>query len=118
MNMLKDFLGIKSPSAEAAKHYELIREVIIEPFLEGVRIGMTQRNCRCVMVYPECDIEDSPKYWDVKASPVFEDISLERHQMRKWLSQIPHGGIVGDKAVLIVYNSEAPELSEMIVGGI
>lgn len=39
----------------------------------------------------------------------------DRYQMRKWLSQVPHGGIVGDKAVLIVYNSEAPELSEMIV---
>lgn len=41
--------------------------------------------------------------------------SYERYQMRKWLSQVPHGGIVGDKAVLIVYNSEAPELSYLIV---
>lgn len=39
----------------------------------------------------------------------------ERYQMRKWLSQVPHGGIVGKKAVLIVYNEKAPELSYLIV---
>ena len=40
--------------------------------------------------------------------------SPERYQMRKWLSQIPHGGIIGNEAYLIVYNSEAPELSYII----
>lgn len=40
--------------------------------------------------------------------------SAERHQMRKWLSQVPHGGIIGDEAFLIVYNEEAPELSYII----
>lgn len=44
--------------------------------------------------------------------------SYDRHQMRKWLSQVPHGGIVGDKAVLIVYNEKAPELSYLLVEGI
>lgn len=42
----------------------------------------------------------------------------ERYQMRKWLSQVPHGGIVDDKAVLIVYNKEYPERSEILVEGI
>lgn len=40
--------------------------------------------------------------------------SADRYQIRKWLSQIPHGGIVGNEAVLVVYNSEAPELSYII----
>lgn len=40
--------------------------------------------------------------------------SAERYQMRKWLSQIPHGGIIGNEAYLIVYNSEAPELSYIL----
>lgn len=47
-----------------------------------------------------------------------EEEPYERYQMRKWLSQVPHGGIVGDKAVLIVYNEQAPELSYLIVEGI
>ena len=114
MNMIQDFLGIKSPSGEAAKHAELIREVIIEPFLEGVRIGMA-RNCRCAMVYAECDIEDSPKYWDVKASPVYPDESPEDYQIRKWLSQVPHGGMVGNMAVLICYNEKHPSASLVTV---
>ncbi len=38
----------------------------------------------------------------------------ERYQIRKWLSQVPHGGIIENKAFLIVYNSEAPELSYII----
>lgn len=84
-----------------------------------IELGITVHfNCRSMIVFPECAIDDSPKYWDVKASPVYEDISPERYQMRKWLSQVPHGGIVGDSAVLIVYNEQAPEQSEMIVEGI
>lgn len=39
----------------------------------------------------------------------------ERYQMRKWLSQVPHGGIVDNKAVLIMYNNEYPEQSYFIV---
>lgn len=58
------------------------------------------------------------KYWDVKANPVFTDEPLERYQMRKWLSQIPHGGIVGNMAVLICYNRQHPEQSSVIVEGI
>ncbi len=115
MNAIQRWLGIKSPSAEAAKEADVIMEFVIKPFLEGVRIGMS-RNCRCAIVLPQAPPQ--PKYWDVKASRVFEDISPERHQMRKWLSQIPHGGIVGDSAVLIMYNKQAPEQSEMIVEGI
>jgi hypothetical protein len=44
-----------------------------------------------------------------------ETESYDRYQMRKWLSQVPHGGMVGNMAVLIVYNEEAPERSEVIV---
>lgn len=72
-------------------------------------------NCRCVMMFPECDIEDSPKYWDVKASPVYPDESPDDYQIRKWLSQVSHGGMVGDKAVVIVYNEEHPSQSLVIV---
>jgi hypothetical protein len=109
---LKDLLGIKSPSAEAAK----FAHQVIEDFMIGWEFGHVHFNCRSVIVYQEP--APQPKYWDVKASRVFEDISPERHQMRKWLSQVPHGGIVGDSAVLIVYNKQAPEQSEMIVEGI
>lgn len=38
----------------------------------------------------------------------------ERYQMRKWLTSVPNGAIVGNEAVLVVYNSEAPELSYII----
>ena len=38
--------------------------------------------------------------------------------LKKWLSEVPNGGIVGDKAVLIVYNEEHPELSFVTVEGI
>jgi len=37
-----------------------------------------------------------------------------RYQISKWLTSINRGGIVGDWAFLIVYNSEAPELSYII----
>lgn len=58
------------------------------------------------------------KYWDVKSTPVFPDEPAERYQMRKWLSQIPHGGIVGKLAVLVCYNRKCPERSFVIVEGI
>lgn len=55
------------------------------------------------------------KWWDVKSMPVFEDISAEDHQMRKWLSQVPHGGIIGNLAVLVCYNRMHPARSTLIV---
>lgn len=41
--------------------------------------------------------------------------SADDYQIRRWLSQVPHGGIVGDKAVLIVYNEEHPSASYILV---
>ena len=41
--------------------------------------------------------------------------SYDDYQIRKWLSQVPHGGMVGDKAVLILYNEEHPSQSLLIV---
>ena len=41
--------------------------------------------------------------------------SYEDYQIRKWLSQVPHGGMVGDKAVLIVYNEKHPSASYILV---
>lgn len=49
----------------------------------------------------------------MKAEASKED--LQDYQMRRWLSQVPHGGMVGDKAVLIVYNEEHPSQSYLIV---
>lgn len=81
-----------------------------------IEVGVTMHiNCRSVIEFPECDIEDSPKYWDVKASPVYPDESYEDYQIRKWLSQVPHGGIVGNTAVLICYNEQHPSASLVIV---
>lgn len=37
-----------------------------------------------------------------------------RYQTTKWLTSVSRGGLVGNTAVLIVYNSEAPELSYII----
>lgn len=37
-----------------------------------------------------------------------------RYQISKWLTSVSNGGFVGNTAVLIVYNSEAPELSYII----
>jgi len=57
------------------------------------------------------------KTWrDVK--PQKKQTDLQDYQMRRWLSQVPHGGIVGDSAVLIVYNEEHPSQSYLIVEGI
>lgn len=55
------------------------------------------------------------KYWFTKDKQMRPDEPPERYQMRKWLSQIPHGGIVGCKAALILYNNESPERSLLIV---
>lgn len=51
------------------------------------------------------------KWWDIK-EPVD---SLSRYQIKRWLSQVPHGGIVGNMAVLICYNHKHPEQSLLIV---
>jgi len=56
------------------------------------------------------------------AANIAENMKRERlrepyddYQIRKWLSQVPHGGMVGDKAVLILYNEEHPSQSLVIV---
>lgn len=68
-------------------------------------------NCRSVITNPI--FKTGKKYWDI-----IPPESYERYQMRKWLSQVPHGGIVGDYAYLIVYNREAPERSYVIREGL
>ena len=45
----------------------------------------------------------------------FPQEDLQDYQIRRWLSQVPHGGIVGDKAVLIVYNEDHPSASYILV---
>lgn len=66
-------------------------------------------NCRSAKIYP-IFFDGKPRYMDIISPEPYE-----RYQMRKWLSQVPHGGMVGNMAVLIVYNEKAPEQSEMIV---
>lgn len=56
-------------------------------------------------------------WWDVKAMPVYPDETPQDYQMRRWLSQVSHGGMVGKMAVLICYNRKAPSQSVMIVEG-
>lgn len=51
------------------------------------------------------------KWWDIK-KPADR---LTRYQIRRWMSQVPHGGIVGNMAVLICYNHKHPEQSLVIV---
>lgn len=60
-----------------------------------------------VSLMPDGSLEAS--FWQ------FTPTAYDKHQMRKWLSQVPHGGIVDNKAVLIVYNEKAPEQSYLIV---
>lgn len=50
-----------------------------------------------------------------KTTQKYKDESLDDYQIRRWLSQVPHGGMVGDKAVLVVYNEEHPSQSYLIV---
>jgi hypothetical protein len=117
MNTIKDWLGIKSPSAEAAKEAQVVIDNVITPFLEGFAIGMARHaNCRSEIVF-ECDVPDEPKYWDVKAMPVYPDEPAERYQMRRLLESIPLGGVVDGKAYLIVYNRRMPEKSYVICEG-
>lgn len=58
------------------------------------------------------------KWWDVKNTPVYTDETPEAYQIRRWLSQVFHGGVVNDKAVLICYNRKCPELTYLLVEGI
>lgn len=64
-------------------------------------------NCRSaiVKVHP-IFFDGKPRYMDI-----IQPEPYERYQIRKWLSQVPHGGIVDNMAVLIVYNEKYPELS-------
>lgn len=50
------------------------------------------------------------RYFDIKPAESAED-----YQIRKWLSQVPHGGIVDNMAVLICYNEKHPSQSLVIV---
>ena len=68
-------------------------------------------NCRSamVMVHP-IFFDGKPRYMDIKPPETYED-----YQIRKWLSQVPHGGIVGNMAVLICYNEKHPSASFVTV---
>jgi hypothetical protein len=55
-------------------------------------------------------------WWDVK--PQKKETNLQDYQIKRWLSQVPHGGVVGENAVLIVYNEKHPSQSVLIVEGI
>jgi hypothetical protein len=68
-------------------------------------------NCRSIIATVDpIFLNGAPRYMDIIPPEPYE-----RYQMRKWLSQVPHGGIVDNKAVLIVYNEKAPEQSHLIV---
>lgn len=68
-------------------------------------------NCKSVIkkVHP-IFYDGKPRFMDIKPPESYED-----YQIRKWLSQVPHGGIVGNTAVLICYNEQHPSASLVIV---
>lgn len=69
------------------------------------------QNCRSVISTKDpIFFNGAPRYMDIIPPEPYE-----RYQMRKWLSQVPHGGMVGNMAVLIVYNEKHPEQSLLIV---
>lgn len=103
---VKIHFGIKSPATEQLR----AAEFIMSEFWRGFDM-VRHANCRSIIT----TFTPAVKYWDVKAHPVYADEPAERYQMRKWLSQVPHGGVVGDMGVLIVYNEKYPELSEILV---
>lgn len=84
---------------------------IVSDFFGSIFGTSKHVNCRSVITNPI--FKEGKKYWDI-----IPPESYERYQMRKWLSQVPHGGIVGDNAYLIVYNREAPERSYLIREGL
>lgn len=51
-------------------------------------------------------------WWDVKRP---KKHNVHDYQIRRWLSQVSHGGIVGNTAVLIMYNEKHPSQSYLIV---
>lgn len=68
-------------------------------------------NCRSTIVKTHPIFHDGkPRYMDIKPPETYED-----YQIRKRLSQVPHGGIVGNMAVLICYNEKHPSQSLVIV---
>jgi hypothetical protein len=68
-------------------------------------------NCRSItMAVDPIFFDGKPRYMDIKPPETYED-----YQIRKWLSQVPHGGIVGNMAVLICYNEKHPSASLVIV---
>lgn len=84
---------------------------IVNDFFENLLGAPKHVNCRSAIVHPI--FKQGKKYMDI-----IPPESYERYQMRKWLSQVPHGGIIGDTAYLIVYNREAPERSYVIREGL
>lgn len=43
-------------------------------------------------------------------------LAYDRYRAKKFFDGLQsHGGIVGDKAVLLIYNPKAPELSYLLV---
>ena len=83
----------------------------IDTFFGSIFTAPKHVNCRSAIVHPI--FKQGKKYMDI-----IPPESYERYQMRKWLSQVPHGGIIGDTAYLIVYNREAPERSYVIREGL
>lgn len=68
-------------------------------------------NCRNItMTVDPIFFDGKPRYMDIKPPETYED-----YQLRKWLSQVPHGGIVDNMAVLICYNEKHPSQSLVIV---
>lgn len=68
-------------------------------------------NCRSVtMAVDPIFLDGKPRYMDIKPPETYQD-----YQIRKWLSQVPHGGIVDNMAVLICYNEKHPSASLVIV---
>lgn len=50
------------------------------------------------------------KWWDIKPP-----MSAQAYQITRWLEQVNNGGMVGCKAVVIVYNRKHPERTLLIV---
>lgn len=82
---------------------------IVNDFFGNLFATPKHVNCRSAIIHP-IFFDGKPRYMDIIPPESYED-----YQMRKWLSQVPHGGIVGNKAVLICYNRKHPARSTLIV---
>ena len=84
---------------------------IVSDFFEGMADIFRPKhvNCRSAIIHP-IFFDGKPRYMDIIPPETAED-----YQMRKWLSQVPHGGIVGNKAVLVCYNHKHPSQSILLV---